>query len=465
MEITMRKGYEYEFIIEHSEFPGLGIAYLDDLKTYIKGAVPGQKVIARVTKKKKDYAEAKTVSVLEDVPYKIEAACPHFGQCGGCTTQFIPYENQLDLKKQQVLKLFKDNLESVVSKEEADVFNKLEIEVSPELYEYRNKMEFTFGNYEKDGELNLGMHVKNKSFSVITVDNCKIIDSDFRKIVTIIVDYFRKEKLPFYKVMKQEGYLRNLVVRKAKNTGEILVNLVTTSQINFDLKPLTEILINTSYDGVFKGFIHTINDSLSDIVQADEVEILYGEDHITEKILGLEFKMSPFSFFQTNSRGAEKLYSIVKDFIGESKSKVVFDLYCGTGTIGQIVAPQAKKVIGIEIIEEAVKAANENAKLNSLTNCEFIAGDVAEVIKNVQQKPDLIILDPPRPGVHPKAMDYVIKFNAPEIVYVSCNPKSLMVDLKSLSEAGYIVEKVVLMDMFPHTPHVETIVLLQQKII
>ncbi|MDF2880768.1 MAG: methyltransferase [Clostridiaceae bacterium] len=461
----MRKGYEYEFIIEHSEFPGLGIAYLDDLKTYIKGAVPGQKVIARVTKKKKDYAEAKTVSVLEDVPYKIEAACPHFGQCGGCTTQFIPYENQLDLKKQQVLKLFKDNLESVVSKEEADVFNKLEIEVSPELYEYRNKMEFTFGNYEKDGELNLGMHVKNKSFSVITVDNCKIIDSDFRKIVTIIVDYFRKEKLPFYKVMKQEGYLRNLVVRKAKNTGEILVNLVTTSQINFDLKPLTEILINTSYDGVFKGFIHTINDSLSDIVQADEVEILYGEDHITEKILGLEFKMSPFSFFQTNSRGAEKLYSIVKDFIGESKSKVVFDLYCGTGTIGQIVAPQAKKVIGIEIIEEAVKAANENAKLNSLTNCEFIAGDVAEVIKNVQQKPDLIILDPPRPGVHPKAMDYVIKFNAPEIVYVSCNPKSLMVDLKSLSEAGYIVEKVVLMDMFPHTPHVETIVLLQQKII
>lgn len=459
----MRKGNEYEFIIEHSEFPGMGIAYLDGLKTYVKSAIPGQKVIGRVSKKKKEYAEAKIVSVVEDVPYKIEAACPHFNQCGGCTTQFIPYEKQLELKKQQVLTLFKDNLESVVSKEEAEVFYNLEIEVSPELYEYRNKMEFTFGNYEKDGELNLGMHVKNKSFSVITVDNCKIIDNDFRKIITIIVDYFRKEDLPFYKVMKQQGYLRNLVVRKAKNTGEILVNLVTTSQINFDLKPLTEILVNTSYDGVFKGFIHTINDILSDIVQADEVEILYGEDHITEKILGLKFKMSLFSFFQTNSRGAEKLYSIVKDFIGESKSKVVFDLYCGTGTIGQIVAPQAKKVVGIELIEEAVKAANENAKLNGLTNCEFIAGDVAQVIKNVQQKPDIIVLDPPRPGVHPKAMDYVIKFNAPQIVYVSCNPKTLMVDLKALKEAGYVIEKVVLMDMFPHTPHVECVVGIRRK--
>lgn len=461
----MRKGNEYEFIIEDSEFPALGIAYSDDLKTYIKGAVPGQKVIARVTKKKKDYAEAKIVSVVEDVPYKTEAACPHFGQCGGCTSQFIPYENQIELKKQQVLKLFKDNLEAAVSREEAEVFNNLEIQHSPELYEYRNKMEFTFGNYEKDGQLNLGMHVKNRSFSVITVDQCKIVDEDIRKIITIIVDYFRKENLPFYKVMKREGYLRNLVVRKAKNTGEILVNLVTTSQINFDLKPLTELLVNAGYDGIFKGFIHTINDSLSEIVQPDDVEVLYGEDHITEKILGLKFKISPFSFFQTNSTGAEKLYSIVKDFIEESKAKVVFDLYCGTGTIGQIVAPEAKKVIGIELIEEAVKAANENAKLNGLTNCEFIAGDVAQVIKDVHEKPDIIILDPPRPGVHPKAMDYVIKFNAPEIVYVSCNPKSLMVDLKALSEAGYVIKKVVLMDMFPHTPHVETVVLIEKKFV
>ncbi len=459
----MRKGNEYEFIIEHSEFPALGVAYLDDFKIYIKGAVPGQKVTARIIKKKKDYAEAKIVSVIEDVPYKIEAECPHFGQCGGCTSQFIPYEKQLELKKQQVLKLFKDNLETAVSKEEAEVFNNLEIQYSPELYEYRNKMEFTFGNYEKDGQLNLGMHVKNKSFSVITVDHCKIVDNDFRKIITIIVNYFRKENLTFYKVMKKEGYLRNLVVRKAKNTGEILVNLVTTSQINFDLKPLTELLVNADYDGVFKGFIHTINDRLSEIVQPDEIKVLYGEDHITEEILGLKFKISPFSFFQTNSRGAEKLYSIVKDFIEESKAKVVFDLYCGTGTIGQIAAPEAKKVIGIELIEEAVKAANENAKLNGLTNCEFIAGDVAQVIKNIHEKPDLIILDPPRPGVHPKAMDYVIKFNAPKIVYVSCNPKSLMVDLKSLGEAGYAIKKVVLMDMFPHTPHTEAICLLEHE--
>lgn len=177
----MRKGNEYEFTIEDIEFPGKGIAYLDGLKVYIKNAIPGQKVIGRVSKKKKDYAEAKIVKVLEDVPYKIEPVCPHFGQCGGCTSQFIPYDKQLELKKYEVLKLFKDNLESVISSEEAEVFNNLKIEVSPDLYEYRNKMEFTFGDVHKGGQLELGMHVKHRSFCVTTVDNCKLIDSDFRK--------------------------------------------------------------------------------------------------------------------------------------------------------------------------------------------------------------------------------------------------------------------------------------------
>lgn len=258
--------------------------------------------------------------------------------------------------------------------------------------------------------------------------------------------------------MKAEGYLRHLVIRKAQNTGEILVNLVTTTQIDFDLSEYVKLLREQSYKGNLVSIIHTENNSKSDAVIPEKVNVLFGKDYIRETLLGLQFNISPFSFFQTNTKGAESLYSIVKEFMGDSEEKIVFDLYCGTGTIGQIVAPNAKKVIGIELIEEAVEAARENAKLNGLNNCEFIAGDVAEIIKTVKVKPDIIILDPPRTGVHPKALDYVIKFNAPEIIYVSCNPKTLVNDLRVLTEKGYKVIKTKVKDMFPNTPHVETVV-------
>ncbi|AKA70591.1 23S rRNA (uracil(1939)-C(5))-methyltransferase RlmD [Clostridium scatologenes] len=450
----MKKGKEYEFYIEETQFPGTGVAVQDGTKVLIKNGIPGQKVLARITKKRKDTAEAKLLEVIENVNYAVEPSCPHFNLCGGCTTQFLPYEKQLELKHKQVLDLFHNaGIEN---------YEFLGIETSPEEFEYRNKMEFTFGDEEKGGELTLGMHIKGKSFGIVNVDNCKIVDEDFRKILDFTVNYFRKNPFPYYRVMKREGYLRNLVIRKGKNTGEILVNLVTTSQIDFNLEEFKESLLNLNYDGELKGILHTINDSFSDVVQADEVKVLYGRDYIIEELMGLKFKIAPESFFQTNSKGAEKLYSIVKEFLGDASSKVVFDLYCGTGTIGQIVAPNAKKVLGIELIEEAVKAANENSKLNDLNNCEFIAGDVAKVIKTVTEKPDVIILDPPRPGVHPVALDYVIKFNAPDIVYVSCNPKTLVTDLKGLIEAGYKVEKVKIMDMFPHTPHVETVVKLSK---
>ncbi|WP_409068732.1 23S rRNA (uracil(1939)-C(5))-methyltransferase RlmD [Clostridium caseinilyticum] len=451
----MRKGKEYEFLIEETEFPGTGIAQKDGLPVYIKGTIPGQKVLAKVTKKRREYVQAKLLEIIENVDYAIENKCPHFGQCGGCSTQYISYEKQLELKKTQLLKLFKNK--------GIEGFEFLGIEKSPEEYEYRNKMEFTFGDMEKGGELTLGMHVKNRSFSIITVDNCEIVDKDFRNILTTVVNCFNKKGLPKYRVMSHEGFLRNLVIRKAKNTGEILVNIVTTSQMEFDFKEIVDILLSGEYKGQIKGILHTINDTLSDVVQVDKLEILYGRDYIIEELLGLKFKIAPEAFFQTNSKGAETLYSIVKDFLGDANSKVVFDLYCGTGTIGQIVAPKAKKVIGVELIEEAVKAANENAKLNGLNNCEFIAGDVAKVIKDVKHKPDIIILDPPRPGVHPVALEYVVKFAPKEIIYVSCNPKTLVNDLEYLIDNGYKLEKVKGMDMFPHTPHVETVVKISKK--
>ena len=446
----MQKRKEYEFNIEALEFPSQGIAFHEGEKVLIKNTLPGQKVIGRVSKKKQVGVEAKLVKILEDVDYKIEPLCKITEFCGGCSHQFLSYDKQLEFKKEQVLKLF----------EEAEIkdFDFLGIEKSPEEFEYRNKMEFTFGDFRKDGELTLGMHTKGRSFSIVTVDDCRIVDVDFREILKIVLNYFKELKLSHYKVMEHAGYLRNLVIRKAKNTGEILVNFVTTSQVELDFSEITSKLKELKCDGVITGIIHTFNDSLSDTVQSDRTEILYGRDYIMENILDLKFKINPFAFFQTNTKGAEKLYSLVRDFLGDSKSKVVFDLYCGTGTIGQIVAAKAKKVLGIELIEEAVAAANENAKINGLDNCEFIAGDIAKVIKEVEDKPDSIILDPPRAGVHPTALDYVIKFDAKHIVYVSCNPKSLVVDLREMIDRGYKVKKVILMDMFPHTPHIETIV-------
>lgn len=452
----MRKGKEYILDIVNTEFPGMGVAEYEGEKVYVKGTLPGQKILAQITKKKGGKIEGRLKEIIEDVDYKIDAKCPHFNCCGGCSHQFISYEKQLEFKKHQVLKLFKDaGIEN---------FEFLGIEGSPEAWEYRNKMEFTFGDLEKGGELNLGMHKKASAFGIINTNSCQIVDGDFRIALDTVVNYFREKALPHYRIMSHQGYLRNLVIRKAKNTGEILINLVTTSQIDFNLEEITEILKALPYEGNLKGIVHTINDSLSDVVQADSMEILYGQDYIIEELLGLKFKISPFSFFQTNSKGAEKLYSIVKDFLGNAENKTVFDLYCGTGTIGQIVAPSANKVIGVELIEEAVEAAKENAKLNGLDNCQFIAGDVAKVIQDIKHKPDIIILDPPRPGVHPKAMEYVIKFNAPEIVYVSCNPKTLVNDLKVLEENGYVVERVKVKDMFAHTPHVETVVSLTKKI-
>ena len=446
----MRRGSDLTVKIEKSQFPSTGIGYAEDRIIYVKNAFPGQTVTGRVKKKRDDHADLKLISVDERADYEIDAPCPHFGVCGGCSSQSIPYEKQLDFLSEEVKTLFKEA--------EVDTGEYLGIQGSPSQYEYRNKMEFTFGDEAKGAPLSLGMHIRGKSFGILTVDNCQIVDEDYRKIIKLTVEYFREQDLPYYRVMKAEGYLRHLVIRKAQNTGEILVNLVTTTQKDFDLTEYVKLLRSQTYKGNLVSILHTENDSLSDAVIPEKVNVLYGKDYIRETVLGLQFNISPFSFFQTNTKGAESLYSIVREFMGDSENKVVFDLYCGTGTIGQIVAGAAKKVVGIELIEEAVEAAKENAKLNGLDNCEFLAGDVAEIIKKVKDKPDIIILDPPRTGVHPKALDYVIRFKAKEIIYVSCNPKTLVNDLKVLTERGYKVVQTKVKDMFPNTPHAETVV-------
>lgn len=446
----MKRGQLVEIDIVDMEFPSLGIGYYEDKKVYVKNGIRGQRVSIRVKKNRKDYIEGKLVEVISRSPIEVEGFCSHFGECGGCARQTIPYEKQIELKEAMVKKLIDD-----AGIEDYDF---LGIEPSPDVNGYRNKMEYTFGDEAKGGEMTLGMHKRGQFNSIVTVNQCKLVDDDFNKILDITLNYFKEKNIPHYNKRTHKGYLRHLVVRKGIKTGEILIGLSTSSQMEIDLNEYVKSLQAIDYRGELKGILHIINDGLADILQSDKTEILFGRNYFYEELLGLKFKIYPFSFFQTNSLGAEVLYNTALDFIQNPKGKTVFDLYCGTGTIGQIVAKKAEKVIGIELVEEAVEAANENAKMNGLENCKFIAGDVFEKVNEIDENPDIIILDPPRVGVHPKALDKVLRFNAKEIVYVSCNPKTLAENLKQIQDYGYTVEKVKCVDMFPHTPHVECVV-------
>ena len=506
----MKKGQVLEGTVEKVAFPNKGIVSVEDKKVILKNAVPGQKVRFSVSKVRKGKGEGRVLEVLEKSPLEMEQPnCVHYGICGGCTYQSLPYEEQLKLKESQVLEL----MEAVVPNA-ADIFEG--IKSSPVEFGYRNKMEFTFGDEIKDGPLSLGMHKRGSFYDIVTVDQCKIMDEDFRKILSGTLEFFREREIPFYHRMRHEGYLRHLLVRKAVKTGEILVDLVTTTQglqknteaqtenieqsvisnpsaqeacsVKEDieisknhaesertgseeeeklLNDWREMLQNLSLNGTIAGILHTKNDSVADVVKNEGTDILYGKDHIYEELLGLKFKISVFSFFQTNSLGAEVLYQTAREYIGdtldEKADKTVYDLYSGTGTIAQILSPAAKKVIGVEIIEEAVEAAKANAALNGLENCEFIAGDVLKVLDTIEEKPDFIVLDPPRDGVHPKALAKIIKYGVDRMIYISCKPTSLQRDLEMLQEGGYRAERICCVDMFPATANVETVCLLSKQ--
>jgi 23S rRNA (uracil-5-)-methyltransferase RumA len=448
----MKKNDIIEVTIQDMNFPNIGKAVYEGKKIKIKNALPGQKVKARISRSRKDSAEAKVVEIVEPADYEHEPGCEHFSFCGGCSYQTIPYEKQIEIKSIQVKKI----LDSILTEN----YEFLPIVPSPKKTEYRNKMEFSFGDEVKEGPLTLGMHRRNSFHSIVKTSGCSIVDEDFRQILSSILSYFHGNSQSYYHKTTNIGFLRYLLVRKAEKTGQILINLITTSQSTLNEKEFVDLILSLNLKGNIKCIAHSIYDGVADVAKAEEMRILYGEDRIVEELLGLKFNISSFSFFQTNSLGAEKLYSIVRDFIGTTKDKVIFDLYSGTGTIGQILAPSAKKVIGIEIVEEAVEKANENAKLNNLENCTFIAGDVLKKIDELDDKPDIIVLDPPREGIHPKAIQKIIDYKPETFIYISCKPTSLEKDLPVFLENGYKITKVQCVDMFPMTPHVETVLLI-----
>ena len=473
----MKKGQVYEGSVVRVDFPNKGIVCVGDETAVVKNSLPGQKVKFSVNKVRKGKAEGRLLEVTEKSPLETGRTCSLFGLCGGCTYLSLPYEEQLKVKEEQVKRL----LDSVLNKqEEAWAFEG--IKGSPKAYEYRNKMEFSFGDEYKDGPLALGMHKRGSFYDIVTVADCEIVDADYRLILQTVRNYFARAKVSFFHRMSHEGYLRHLLVRKASRTGEILVALVTTSQdpwqgetavegsldVDALITGFKDLLLSLEQDrklaGKFAGILHITNDSIADVVQSDRTELLYGQEYFYEELLGLKFKISTFSFFQTNSYSAEVLYQTARDYVGDlgGSDKTVFDLYSGTGTIAQLMAPAAGKVIGVEIVEEAVEAAKKNAAANGLDNCEFIAGDVLKVLDEVEEKPDMIILDPPRDGIHPKALPKIIAYGVDHIVYISCKPTSLVRDLEVFLENSYRVDKAVAVDQFPWTANVETVCLLSK---
>ncbi len=395
----------------------------------------------------------------DNINNSILEICPHDEFCGGCIYQGMSYEEQLKTKETDVSFLLKKNN---VTPDRVDP-----IEGCPSQYAYRNKMEYTFGDLVKDGETTLGMHKKGHFMSIITVDHCQLVHPDFNVILRATLDFVDEMGYPKYNKKSHAGLMRNLIVRRGVNTGEILVNIVTASDeasgSRFDSMAYADMILGLKLENKVVGVLRTDCDTLADAVVPDRVTTIWGRDYYTEELLGLKFKVSAFSFFQTNVEAVTRLYSEALALIPGIEGKRVFDLYCGTGTISQIMALKAREVLGVEIVEEAVQAARENAALNGLSNCEFFAGDVYKVLEGQDfEKPDVIVVDPPRAGIQEKALDKIISYGVDEILYISCNPKTLAMNLAYFEYYGYHAVYLKPFDNFPFTKHTECICLLSK---
>lgn len=455
----MKKRAIKDIKISQMKYPNISIGFDENnRKVEFKGGLLGQTVRVKAGKKNKERIKGKYIELL--LESKLENArdyCPQSDICGGCAYQKVPYETELMLKHSMIKDLFKEH--------GIKYDNDISINRSPVTRGYRNKMEYTFGDSVKGGPLVLGLHRKRRFYEIVDCLDCNIVDSDFNTIRSKVQAYFRKKETDFYHKMRKEGLLRHLVVRKAMHTGQIMVILVTTSENTLDetrLRLFLHMLLDLDLDGRIFSVYHVLNDSVADAVIPEKIKLIYGNEYITEEMMGLKFKISPFSFFQPNVFTAEKLYQKAFELAEIDKTMDVLDLYSGTGTITQLMASVANSATGIEIVEEAVEKAKENAELNGLDNVNFLCGDVLEEIEKVGNKYDVVVLDPPRAGISPASLEKILNIDCKKFVYISCNPKTQMENLKAFLERGFEIKDYEIYDQFPNSRHLETIALLEK---
>lgn len=467
IETSIKKGQEYELTIESLAYGGKGIAKVNGFVVFVKNAIPGQEIRALVYRKRKGYAEARPLEVLKESIFKTDAPCEHFAFCGGCTFQQLDYEEQLNQKRQQVEDLF-------IRQAGIEDFKVDEVICADEIYHYRNKMEFSFSNRrwilpgeaeDSDKDFALGLHVPRRYDKILDINQCFIQPELGNDILNAVKRKARELKLKPYDVKTHNGYLRHLVLRFGHNTGDVMVNLVTSYENPELIQPLAD-HIHEQFPQV-TTIINNINTKKADIAYGEYETLFYGEPTIKDKISDLTFEISANSFFQTNTKQGEKLYESALNGADLTGEEIVYDLYCGTGSISLFLAQKAKEVHGFEVIVSSLEDATRNAISNGITNVYFHKANLDFFFKKGTDKknipnPDVIIVDPPRAGMHKDMVSALTKFGAKRIVYISCNPTTQSRDIALLLENGFKLKKLAMVDMFPHTPHIETVGVLEK---
>ena len=449
----MKKNDIQRVRIERLTTRGKGYAVIEKRRLEVSGAMPGDLVDVRILGMKRHSARVRVEEIIEEGIERIEPQCQHFGICGGCVWQNVPYEAQCRLKAGMVER-------ALASMPGENAPGDIECTPSPDTFFYRNKMEFSFDAPPRDGFVTmLGLHEAGRFDSVFNLERCLLQSEISNHVVCRTRDFALEHGLSVYGLKTHLGLLRFLTIRDGKNTGDLMVNLVTSGD-DFPLVGDYAAMIGDIGDGM-TTIMRSINSSKGSVAIGDECDILSGNGMITDRIGDYSFRISPNSFFQTNTSQAHNLYEAIRSFCRLDGTQRLLDLYCGTGTIGIYCSSEAKSVTGIELVESAVQDARVNVELNNVDNCMFIAGQVEKILHEDTGKFDVVVCDPPRAGIHPKAMDTLLRMRIPRMVYVSCNVRALPEDLATLSLAGYVIRDVAVFDMSPHTPHVETVVLLE----
>ncbi len=462
--MIIRKEDLVELGVDGIAFGGEGIARIDGFVIFIKGALPGDRLIARVVKKKKGYANAVIAELLSPSPDRIDAPCPYNGYCGGCNYQYLRYDTQLKYKGEHVA----DSIKRIGALEGFTVHDVIP---SDDMYGYRNKMEFSFSDrqwilpedYNRgiiSEDFSLGLHVPGTFNKVIDIDACLLQNPTGNPIMGEVREYVRNTNIPVYNLKTHEGFWRFLTLRYSKTFDEWMVNIVTSTKGIDVIKPLADRLHDKFHN--IKTVINNISDRRAATAVGEEEIIITGEGYLNEMIGKYTFRVSPNSFFQTNTSGAQKLYNQVFKYAELAGSEKVLDLFCGTGTIPIYLSAYADEIIGMELSESAVSDANLNCRINNISNCKFILGDIRETIRTVSYKPDVLIVDPPRTGIHKDILKTIKEAGVKKIVYVSCNPSTMARDLGDMSDR-YEVTEIQPVDMFPHTYHIESVAKIRLK--